>query len=68
MADGLTSFTGPVGILLAERDRTAQAFLGAWDGHDSRIERCPAASHAFVEPEAREWLFERITAALRTGG
>jgi exosortase A-associated hydrolase 1 len=67
MADGLASFTGPVEILLAERDRTAQAFLGAWDD-DPRLERCPGASHAFVEPEAREWLFERIVAALRAEG
>lgn len=65
MADGLTSFTGPVAILLAERDRTAQAFLGAWNTGDARLERCPGASHAFAEPEAREWLFERILARLR---
>ena len=68
MADGLASFAGPVEILLAERDRTAQAFLGAWNADDQRLTRCPGASHAFVEPEAREWLFERLLAALRTEG
>jgi hypothetical protein len=68
MAEGLASFTGPVDILLAQRDRTAQAFLGAWDAGDPRLARCPGASHAFVEPEAREWLFERLLAALRADG
>jgi exosortase A-associated hydrolase 1 len=65
MTDGLARFAGPVAILLAERDRAAQAFLAAWDGADPRLARCPGASHAFVEAEAREWLFGRIVAALR---
>jgi hypothetical protein len=64
MTAGLARFAGPVDILLAERDRTAQAFLAAWDPTDPRIDRCRAASHAFVQPEAREWLFGRIVAAL----
>lgn len=65
MRAGLTRFEGPVRLLIAERDRTAQAFLGAWDAGDPRIARCPGASHAFVEPEAGEWLFEQLVAALR---
>jgi len=65
MASGLARFEGAVNILLAGRDRTAQAFLAAWDATDSRIAQCSAASHAFVEPQAREWLLERILAALR---
>jgi hypothetical protein len=68
MADGLASFSGPVAVLLADRDRTAQAFLTAWDADDRRLAQCPGASHAFVEPEAREWLFERILTALRAEG
>lgn len=64
MIDGLARFSGPVEILLAERDRTAQAFLSAWDAGDIRLKRCPGASHAFVEPEAREWLFARIVGML----
>jgi exosortase A-associated hydrolase 1 len=68
MAAALDAFAGPVRILLADRDRTAQAFFAAWDAHDGRIERCPGASHAFVEPEARDWLAQRVLEALRAGG
>ena len=64
MMEGLAGFGGPVTILLAERDRTAQAFLGAWDAGDPRLAHCAGASHAFVEAEAREWLVARILAAL----
>ena len=68
MAAGLAGFEGPVQLLLAERDRTAQVFLATWDAADPRLARCPGASHAFAEPEAREWLFGRLTAALRADG
>jgi exosortase A-associated hydrolase 1 len=65
MAAALEAFAAPARILLADRDRTAQAFLAAWDAADARIERCPGASHAFVEPEACDWLAERLLEALR---
>lgn len=65
MAEGLAAFQGPVTILLAENDRTAQAFLVAWDKHDARLRKCPNASHSFVEPQARIWLQGQILAALR---
>jgi exosortase A-associated hydrolase 1 len=61
---GLARFSGPVTILLAGRDRTAQAFEAAWDRTDPRIARLADASHAFVEPDAREWLLQRVSAAL----
>lgn len=64
MKTGLASFAGPARILLADRDRTAQAFIAAWDSTDSRLLHCPGASHAFVEPEARTWLFQTIRAEL----
>jgi exosortase A-associated hydrolase 1 len=64
MAVGLARYDGPVRLLIAERDRTGQAFVAAWDAGDPRLARCPGASHAFVEPRAREWLFEQIVAAL----
>jgi len=64
MAAGLARYDGPVRLLIAERDRTGQAFVAAWDAGDPRLARCPGASHAFVEPHAREWLFEQIVAAL----
>ena len=65
MAQGIAGFTGPIRILIAERDRTAQAFLAAWDKTDSRIARCPGASHSYVEAEARDWLVAQALAALK---
>lgn len=65
IAAGLSAFSGPVSILIAERDRTAQAFLDHWDKADPRLRRCPEASHSFVEPQARIWLQGQILAALR---
>lgn len=65
MADGLNAFTGPAAILIAERDRTAQAFLTHWDKADPRLRRCSEASHSFVEPQARIWLQGQLLAALR---
>lgn len=60
MAAGIAGFTGPIRFLVAERDRTAQAFLGAWDKADTRIHRCPDATHSYVEPSAREWLAAQL--------
>ncbi len=65
MQAGLAQFHGPVRILLAEADRTAQVFAENWDPADTRIARCPRAGHAYVEPHAREWLREQLLAALR---
>ena len=61
---GLSGFSGPVRILLAEADRTAQVFVENWDTSDARIVRCPNAGHAYVEPHAREWLQARLLEAL----
>ncbi|WP_324827261.1 hydrolase 1, exosortase A system-associated [Qipengyuania zhejiangensis] len=65
MKAGLDGFSGPVTILLAGRDRTAQIFAERWDASDGRIARCEDASHAYVEPHARIWLRERILGALK---
>jgi len=66
MAGGLAMFHGPVTILLAENDRTAQAFKAVWDKADPRLRTCPGAGHSFVEPQARIWLQGQILAALRS--
>lgn len=68
MAAGIAGFDRPVTILLAERDRTAQAFLANWNKSDGRIRQCPEASHSFVEPQARIWLQGQLLAALRGAG
>lgn len=64
MATGLDPFAGSVRILIAERDRTGQAFLAGWDIGDPRLRICPGASHAYAEPDSREWLFGQLIAAL----
>lgn len=64
MAAGLSAFEGPVKILLAAKDRTAQVFEAAWDASDSRIEKCENAGHSYAEPHAREWLYQQLLAAL----
>ena len=65
MSAGIADFSSPVTILLAERDRTAQAFLANWDKADSRLRTCPDASHSFVEPQSFLWLQGQLLAALR---
>jgi exosortase A-associated hydrolase 1 len=64
LADGLEGFDGPVSILIAERDRTGQAFMAGWKARDARVRTCPGASHAFVEAHAREWLLGQLLSAL----
>ncbi|MDZ4308069.1 hydrolase 1, exosortase A system-associated [Allopontixanthobacter sp.] len=65
MAAGLASFEGPVRILLAARDRTAQVFEAAWDAGDDRIARCENAGHSYAEPHAKEWLYQQLLASLK---
>jgi exosortase A-associated hydrolase 1 len=66
IAAGIASFSGAVTFLIAERDRTAQVFLSTWDKADPRISRCADASHSYVEPDARDWLVERVLEALKS--
>jgi exosortase A-associated hydrolase 1 len=65
VSEGLQRFEGNTRILLAGNDRTAQEFAANWNAEDERIFRCPNAGHAFVEPEAREWLKAQVLASLR---
>jgi exosortase A-associated hydrolase 1 len=64
MKAGIARFEGPVRFLVADRDRTGQAFLATWDSSDPRIARCPGADHAYSDEESQAWLLERILAAL----
>ena len=63
MTAGLAGFAGPVRILVAERDRTGQAFLGLWPRDDRRVVRCAGASHSYAEESAQEWLLDQIFSA-----
>lgn len=65
IANGISGFKGDVSILIAERDRTGKAFLAGWDKADPRIRTCSDATHAYVEPHARQWLEERLVEALQ---
>ena len=58
----LKAFRGPVTILLAGRDRTAQVFEAGWDKADPRVKRCAEATHSYVE--SQEWLKARVLEAL----
>ena len=73
IADALTHTTLPVHLLIARRDTTAMAFMGAW--HDEAlkpvreranigIEICDTASHSFADAAAKVWLMERVGAVL----
>jgi exosortase A-associated hydrolase 1 len=66
MAGALAASGKPHRFLLAGSDRTAQVFRAAFPldpGADVRV--CEGASHAYVEPHAREWLKVELLAALR---
>lgn len=63
LAGGLQRFAGPVTILLAEGDRTAQAFRAQWPGDDPRVTSYPTASHSFADAGAFAWLVERLVEA-----
>ena len=66
MREGLADYSGSVTFLLASADRTAHQFAQSWDASDNRIQRCEGAGHAFVAPDHRVWLAERVLAALRS--
>ena len=62
-ATELKAFAGPVTILLAGRDRTAQVFEAGWDKSDPRVRRCAEATHSYVE--SQDWLAAQVLEALR---
>lgn len=63
LAARLGQFDGPVRILLAERDRTAQLFREAWPD-DPRVRGCASRSHSFADPAARAFLLQNLREAL----
>ncbi|WP_236554548.1 hydrolase 1, exosortase A system-associated [Novosphingobium sp. 9U] len=67
MAAGLEAYAGHVRFLVADRDRTGQAFAAAW-GNSAPIGRCPGATHSFVEADARAWLLQQTLRALQELG
>lgn len=69
MAAGLREFDGPVRIVLAGADRTAQLFEESWKSvgraTTAEIARCDGAGHAYVEPHAKEFLRQQLLEVLR---
>lgn len=65
MAANLARFAGPVSILLATGDRTAQMFEAVWTKDDPRIQRHASSGHSFAGEDAQGWLFERLLNAAR---
>jgi exosortase A-associated hydrolase 1 len=64
MAAGLARFSGPARILVAEGDRTGQAFVAGWDARDPRLRRCQGADHAYSNASSHDWLVAQILEAL----
>jgi exosortase A-associated hydrolase 1 len=64
MEVGLAAFTGPVHILLAANDRTAQAYMASCPQRQSAWQMCDGAGHTFAEDHANEWLFSRLRSIL----
>ena len=65
MAGSLARFPGPVAILLASGDRTAQMFEAVWPADDPRIQRHASSGHSFAGEEAQDWLLTRILETTR---
>ena len=64
MAAGLARFSGPVRILVADRDRTGQTFLSTWNEQGPRVARCAGADHAYSDEGSRNWLVAQVLAVL----
>ena len=76
LRDALGGLEDKTEILLAKRDTTARAFLAAWNSRDFdqlrrtnaiAIKALDSASHSFADINAKNWLTDRILAALRNG-
>ena len=61
MRAGMASFGGDIHYLVAGRDRTGLAFAENWDG---KVETFAQADHVFSSPDASDWLYNRLLAAL----
>jgi exosortase A-associated hydrolase 1 len=74
ISQSLSQLSFSVIILIASRDTTALAFLGAWAGDtfkpvrekaNIQIDQLDTASHGFADAAAKDWLFQRLRDALR---
>lgn len=65
MSENLARVCGPVTILLASGDRTAQMFEAVWPEGDLRIQRHTSSGHSFAGEDAQGWLLARLIEAAR---
>ncbi|MXO74165.1 hydrolase 1, exosortase A system-associated [Altererythrobacter aerius] len=65
MAAGLARFHGAKRILIATRDRTAQHFTASWPPGDACVIHFDSASHGWIEPPDRDFLFQHLLEALK---
>jgi exosortase A-associated hydrolase 1 len=75
MAATLAQSPVPTRILIARRDTTAMAFMGAWHSAEFahirslahiQLDQFDTASHGFADDASRLWLYESIGKALQT--
>ncbi|GAA0280105.1 hypothetical protein GCM10009127_21540 [Alteraurantiacibacter aestuarii] len=61
---GMRQSTLPATYLVAQTDRTGQAFMAACPESKDAWQICENAGHSFSEPHARDWLFNQLLATL----
>ena len=61
----LSAFSGPIKILIAAGDRTAQIFAENWPKGDRRVRSLADRSHSFSGERARAWLLHELLEALQ---
>ena len=71
LSDSLEASAITAKILIAERDTTALAFMGAWKGNifgrvsvKVDLNTFDTASHSFADAAAKEWLYRQVGQAL----
>ena len=73
LASSLASSSLPTQLLVAERDTTALAFIGAYktplfktarSRANVTLSKCDSASHSFADATAKTWLYDHIARAL----
>jgi exosortase A-associated hydrolase 1 len=69
LATAMARSAVPTAVLVARRDTTAMAFIGAWQSEvfadvrarpNVRLAQFDTASHGFADVASRHWLFEQI--------
>lgn len=77
LADALAATSIATNILIAEKDTTALAFMGAWKSSlfdrvraikSVRISSFDSASHSFADKPSRDWLYQQVETSLTRQG